>query len=209
MLHLLKIIASITIERVKKMTLNLKKTIASICIIILTGLFLCPTQVYAQISNKQELEISSQNVMKYMELTDDNLLIFNEEAALQNNESASLINSCKLLEQISRDYATYNSGIETYDLYLPIYGYFCGPGVTGEEGVTPISYLDDQCRIHDECYSKDYYSCDCDQTLLDGIALKFHLMSGAEKEAAIAINAYFTAALANPSAEGDILSCKQ
>lgn len=75
---------------------------------------------------------------------------------------------------------------------LPLWGNWCGPGHSGPRA--PQDLLDTACMHHDKCYgNKGYFNCACDQALIDEINRNYSHMKTAEKIAARAVQAYFTA----------------
>lgn len=72
-----------------------------------------------------------------------------------------------------------------------MWGNWCGPGYGGQAAV---DLLDRACRDHDTCYaSKGYFNCGCDQNLIAAINRDYNRMHTAEKIAATAVKAYFSA----------------
>lgn len=57
-----------------------------------------------------------------------------------------------------------------------VYGKWCGPGCSGPGA--PIDDVDACCQAHDQCYGRrGYFSCSCDNELLNCIAPKRNILT--------------------------------
>lgn len=75
---------------------------------------------------------------------------------------------------------------------VPVYGNWCGPG---HGSGTPVDAVDDACKRHDACYSKNgYFNCTCDAKLLSDLGPAAAQSGAAGRLAATAIGAYFSVA---------------
>lgn len=171
------------------MTVNIKKTIASISCFVLLIMFLCPTNVYANVVDKYKADQITEAVMKYITITDKNIFVFNEEAAVLNKESDLIIEVGNKMEEYALSIYQYNEGISTYDV-IPFYGYYCGPGASGNNFTEkPIDILDSACKSHDECYRDNdaYFVCECDKAMVQRIDEFIGDLEGSVYASALAI----------------------
>ena len=191
------------------MSLNLRKIGITIISVALIALFLCPTKVFANTISEYKFEQDRQKIMQYIMIDDNGIFYFDERAAHNNNEEQFIIEAGLKLEEISLEYYQSEKSLLGKGLTLPLYGNFCGPGY-GDMTQDPIDFLDAKCKEHDECYGTDYYySCDCDQTLVDAIQEKYDSMYGEMKSASLAVATYFQYALDNASTEpGGVGHCQ-
>lgn len=125
-------------------------------------------------------------VEKYIIVVGDKR-IFDEAAARSAGASEDVIEAGRIYNRIvQEDHATYRG------LRIPIWGNWCGPGYGGENGA-PVDELDTACMHHDLCYaSQGYFSCDCDQQLIDEIDSRWDRMKEKEKVTAVATKGFFT-----------------
>lgn len=173
--------------------MDFKKKLSVLCCAVLMALYLCPSGALA--SYYDENEILRRDVMEYITMNDDGVMVFDEEKAYKNGERADVMEVGKKVAEFSMYYNLEKKGISTYN-GLPIYGNYCGPGHTSDT-LEPIDFLDKQCKIHDECYAKNgYFHCDCDQALIDTLEAKINKLSGVQKNTANAIIIYFKGQMA-------------
>lgn len=125
-------------------------------------------------------------LQKYL-VDDGDSKYFDENAAKMAGASADVIAAGQAFNKIMD---AENNGLRKFS--FPIWGNWCGPGHGGESG-GPVDELDTACMHHDLCYEQQgYFSCDCDQALIDEIDLRWPRMKQKERITAVATKGYFT-----------------
>lgn len=125
-------------------------------------------------------------VKKYI-VVKDGVRYFDELAAQKASASKEVIEAGRIFNQMV---ANEDSGYRA--VRLPVWGNWCGPGYGGENG-GPVDRLDTACMHHDLCYeAQGYFSCDCDQKLIDEIDEQWDQMKAKEKVAAVGTKGFFT-----------------
>ncbi|MFV0466009.1 MAG: hypothetical protein ACK5ML_08045 [Lachnospiraceae bacterium] len=143
-----------------------------------------------------ELKKIQKKVEKYLSTSEEGVVYFDEEAALNDGLEEEMLVIGRNLNQFSTAMQI-NPDQATTRLSIPIYGNWCGPGHSGPAG--PIDLLDRLCQIHDYCYAnRGYFSCYCDARLEKSIMVNWLSISLSQKAVAAAIYLYFDSVPCNP-----------
>ncbi|MCE4957825.1 hypothetical protein [Macrococcoides caseolyticum] len=177
-----------------------KSVIKILSVLLITLLFNSAQAYAASYDNKgMDIEFNSQEqiekeVEKYLIVINEQLY-FNIEKAKANKASEDIINIGHEINKISQYNNTSKNSNYNYrsnynaSIGLPLWGNWCGPG---HGGGNPQDKLDSLCMSHDECYGRDgYFSCKCDEDLVNGINNLYDSMGKREKIMAIAVKTYF------------------
>lgn len=125
-------------------------------------------------------------VRKYIVIK-DGVRFFDEAAARKAGASEDVIAAGLVFNQMVENEQSVYRGVR-----LPLWGNWCGPGYGGENGA-PIDHIDTACMHHDLCYeAQGYFSCNCDQMLIDEINENWDRMGSKEKIMAVATKGFFT-----------------
>ena len=193
----------------------LKKIIAGICAtILILGM---GVNVFADESNRPvienrvkekipaELLKSVETMKKYITVSANEVMSFDEKAAIANGEEERIIELGHALVEFS--FAMLADPIETRNqaierIYLVVYGNWCGPEHSGGSGggLDPVDALDALCKAHDLCYAAAWENnpsldgkqiCSCDQTLMSAIVALYPYLNQGQKQTADLIYDYF------------------
>lgn len=178
---------------------QLRTFLLSTCAVFLLLLApLAPSATATSESNGSDLDYYKSKIAPYIRSTESGAIYFDEQAARTDNADEITLKIGNNFNLISHAYE-----VEKHPEYgkdrggLPIWGNWCGPLHSGPG--KPIDRLDTACMHHDQCYGKrGYFSCSCDQELLDEILRNVPYMNAGEYAMAVAVYAFFESSPCNP-----------
>lgn len=186
-----------------------KKMIKRLTYLFLSIVFLLPSgTIVNAFSENIEYEMDKeQKIIQSYIVYDENFIRFDMEKAIEDNVDEDIIAAGDIFNTlVSSEYEYYmNDGeVQTRRATVPIWGNWCGP----EYGSgPPIDILDYGCREHDWCYrDRGYHKCSCDDDFLKYIINNKSRMTGGQKQATNAVEAWLRTKLNNPGKYG-VLSC--
>lgn len=168
-----------------------------LALLLLVSASLAPTA--SAVTKDTEAERYISKITPYIRTTDKGVRYFDESEARKNKADDLTLEIGNNFNLISQEHEAARNGVGKDRVSLPIWGNWCGPGHSGPGA--PTDLLDTACMHHDKCYGKKgYFSCSCDQQLIDEIWRNFWKMKAAEKAMAVAVATYFDESPCNPFA---------
>ena len=160
------------------------------------------------LSSKDNNELEKMFKSSDIIVDEGNFIRFDMEKALEDNVDEDIIAAGDIFNTLaSAEYEYYINDAEAQTRSkgpIPIWGNWCGPEYGSGE---PIDLLDYGCREHDWCYGKrGYHKCSCDDDFLRFIINNKRKMTGGQKQAANAVEAWLRIKLNNPGKYGNF-SC--
>lgn len=185
-----------------------KKMIKRLAYLFLSIVFLLPSGTIANAFSeniKYKMDEEQKIIQSYI-VDDGNFIRFDMEKALEDNVDEDIITAGDIFNTLaSAEYEYYINDVEAQTRSkeptpIPIWGNWCGPGYGSGE---PIDLLDYGCRDHDVCYKEvGYHKCSCDDDFLKFIINNKRRMTGGQKQAANAVEAWLRIKLNNPGKYG-------
>lgn len=190
--------------------MNRKGFLNKIMCLFLMIVFLLPTGTIVNAFstsvdiNRYEMDEEQLTMQKYI-ITVNGHVKFDREMAIKENVNEDIITAGDIFNSLISAEYNYDSGEVQAQASIPIWGNWCGPGYGSGP---PIDLLDYGCRDHDRCYGdRGYHKCSCDDDMLKYIIDNKDRMTGGQKQAANAIEAWLRIKLNNPGETGGNLSC--